>query len=58
MANPDPMGEGSTDTMYHCSNCGNDFTLQPEQEEEPCPVCGFTCSKEQCIIHNASNEDY
>lgn len=58
MPNPDPLGEGSTDTMYHCPNCGNDFTMKTEAEDESCPVCGYACSKEHCVIHNASNEDY
>lgn len=51
---PEPGSTGSTEEVFHCPRCGEEFPTDGNDEAD-CPVCKTHCTRETCKVRKASD---
>lgn len=54
---PEAGKTGSTEEVFRCPTCGMMFGTDGEDEGD-CPVDGTHCTRDKCIVLDASNVDF
>lgn len=53
----EPAETGTTEESFRCPTCGEMFPTN-EEDEGDCPVDGTHCTRETCLVLDASNEGF
>ncbi|MHB9130046.1 MAG: hypothetical protein ACYDBB_03020 [Armatimonadota bacterium] len=54
---PEPGDTGSTEESFRCPTCGEMFPTDGQDRKE-CPVDGTVCTRDTCLVLNASDVDF